>query len=91
MHTHTVMVSSYWDKLKNIQLLRKEEQVDKFLRNLYEVRFMIRLFMGLIQFNWNLLSMFYSQLPLSLSNLEFMTYSVQLFSDIILIYVSSHL
>lgn len=44
MHTHTVMVSSYWDKLKNIQLLRKEEQMDKFLRNLYEVRFMIRLY-----------------------------------------------
>lgn len=65
--------------------------MDKFLRNLSEVRFMKRLFMGLIQFNWNLLSMFYSQLPLSLSNLEFMTYSVQLFSDIILIYVSSHL
>lgn len=81
------MVSLYSDKLKNVQILRKEEEVDKFLRNLYEVR----LFMGLIQLNWNLLSMFYRQLPLSLSNLELMAYSLQLFSDIILIYVSLHL
>lgn len=51
--------------------------MDKFLRTLYEVRFMIRLFMSLIQLNWNLLSIFYSQLPLSLSNLESMAYSVQ--------------
>lgn len=65
--------------------------MDKFLRNLHEVRLMIRLFIGLIQLNWNLLSIFYSQLPLSLSNLELMTYSVRLFSDIILNYVSLHL
>lgn len=65
--------------------------MDKFLRNLHEVRFIIRLFIGLIQLNWNLLSIFYSQLPLSLSNLELMTYSVRLFSDIILNYVSLHL
>lgn len=65
--------------------------MDIFLRTLYEVRFMMRLFMGLIQLNWNLLSIFYSQLPLSLSNLELMTYSVQLLNDIILIYVSLHL
>lgn len=65
--------------------------MDKFLRNLYEVRFMTRLFIGLIQLNWNLVFIFYSQLPLSLFNLELMTRSVQLFSDIILIYVSLHL